>query len=188
MTYSGNPSAEVASTSARCPICGWSLDAGATQCPFCGTPINLTWQRSSRIGTFAHTMVAAASLWYVPAVYWVIAVEVFISWLNVLPLYRQNHRLGLQHWMGARYGMTIPHPATMVLLLPFIALLWIIAFWPEYVNRAGSLVNGFCVWVLYFPAPLAMVLLLRRDMPGPVGEMVSATIRYLHWPFGTPSF
>jgi hypothetical protein len=189
MTSPANPSAEAASANASCcPNCGWSLDAAAKKCPFCGTAIKLTWQRSGRIGIFAHTILAAAKLWYVPALYWLIAVEVFISWLKVSPFYSQNHRLGLQHWFGARYGMTIPHPATMVLLLPFVALLWIVAFWPEYVNRAGSLVNGFCVWVLYFPAPLAMLLILRPNMLGPVGEMVSATIRYLHWPFGTPSF
>jgi hypothetical protein len=126
----------------------------------------------------ANTLFANLKLLYVPVIYWAIGYELFTSWLGVLPLYHKDPHLALAHWIGTIHGSRM-YFANSFLFLFFFALLWIIICWPNDVNPAGALLNGLCTWILYFPAPLAVLVLVKPSLAGPIEEMVAATLRYL---------
>ncbi len=127
-----------------------------------------------------NTLLAILKLGYVAVIVWALAFEIFIQWEHVLPLYSKDPRLGLAHWIWrpGSYRFYLAHPALNVMLLTGFALLWIISFWPTDANRAGPIVNGFCTWVLFFPVPLAMLVLTHPSLASPVGELLWATLRY----------
>ena len=164
----------------HCPVCEREIEPAAAKCPFCGTVFREVWQTSNRGRVAVNTLLAILKLGYVPAIIWALAFEIFTQWERVLPLYLNDPRLGLSHWIWqpGSSRLYLAHPALEVMLLTAVALLWIIGFWPTDTNRAGSIVNGFCTWVLFFPAPLTMLVLTHPSLAGPVRELLRATVRY----------
>ncbi len=164
----------------HCPVCKWEIKPAAAKCPFCGTVFREVWQRSSRGRIALNTLLAILKLGYVPLIIWALTFEIFTQWERVLPLYSKDPRLGLSHWIWqpGSSRLYLAHPALEVMLLTAVALLWIIGFWPTDTNQAGSIANGFCTWILFFPAPLTMLLLTHPNLADPVRELLWATIRY----------
>jgi hypothetical protein len=163
----------------HCPVCHWEIDTAVGKCMFCGADWSEERRNRKPGRMVVRTFVAVVKLAYVPAIYWASTIPVFTSWEQISPVYSKDPRLGLAHWYGALYGVTIPHPANAMLFLPVFALLWIIVLWPADVNPAGQIVNGVCTWILFFPVPLAILLLLNPSVASPIAEMVKATVRYL---------
>ena len=180
ITHTESARAEAEYDRTHCPVCKWEVTLSATKCPFCGAVFHEVWQRSSRSRVAVNTLLAMLKLGYVPMIIWALALEIFDQWERVLPLYSKDPRLGLSHWIWQPESARIylAHPALEVMLLTAFALLWIIFFWPTDANRAGSIVNGFCTWVLFFPVPLTILVLTHPALAGPVGELLRATLRY----------
>lgn len=162
----------------HCPVCSWEIEPSAAKCPFCGADFKEIWQRSSRSHVAINTLLAILKLLYVPAIYWACGYILFVSWMQVLPLYQKDPHLALEHWIGSVH-LSKMYMANSILFLFFFALLWIIMCWPNDVNPGGAILNGACTYILFFPVPLLLLLLFKPGLAAPIREMVGATLRYL---------